>query len=965
MKRILWTFLGALIALPSVAQNSPEYFMDNQTVNDTIGVLYDDGGPDQNYSAERTYVFTITSSNGKPLNISFREFDIETNEAGNSSACIYDYIEIFDGDQVDETNTTRFCGTDAPADLTTSGASFTVRMVTDGGTERPGFKMLWSTEPLPPPEPPTGGGEEYCEASGPACGDNFFEVRLFNFNDFSNSSEACDAVKGDFIYSDFTDIIIEYNVGNQINISGEIPGSIGTEVVDIYIDWNIDGDFDDDGEVINCANDQAGGFIGVSPGPQNFVTGLSRLRVRGYDPVFGVGTEGPCGETSDGETEDYGFLIRDPQNPFPDCPVLLAPADSSTNTCQNVNLVWTSVEGADAYKVKVVTASGAEFEFADGLTDTTYVLDSLKAQEQYFWTVNAVNSNGESFACDTFNLTVGKANPTVAFSLPEVSICSNTDYVFSATASGGEAPYDYRWSGEAAIRLDDVESDLPNLVDKSPGVDELLIVKVFDNRECSSVPDTLLVTVKNPPSAENMVLADEFICSNESGKVKAFKNGYIYEQSNDKMSWSSYQPNFIGSSDTLLVDIAPGDSIYLRNIAIANGCVDTGSVVFLRKELELPNPVIENISGTTELCSGENFELTVSNYSEGFTWSTGSTQDTISVSNSNEIFVQFTSAAGCILTSDTLSLTVVKPDPEPSIAVLGKLEFCEGDEVILEAANTNVIWSDANQSTTTQLVVSESGFYSYITTVGNCTFNSDTVEVTVNPNPDALTLDFDLPNPICEGRDSVVITGVDNMIWINPSVASKSITIFNSGSYYGFVENRFGCKSLSDTAVIEFNPVPEKPVILNTDTLLYIDANPGDEIFWLRGAQIVLSGVDQDTLVVSENGSYTAVIRNPFGCTSVLSEPFDYAATSINVKGELKNLMMYPNPNNGVFRISGLIEGERYQFEIMGLDGKLLESKSIMGSNSIEFKSDLTPGAYVVKVRSTDGRASLLRLIVK
>ncbi len=138
------------------------YDMADQTVTDTAGYLYDAGGPGANYYDNDTVTFTIDVGAGKELKLQWLEFNVET-AAGLANVCLYDWLEIFDGDATAEL-VTRYCGSTRPADFISTTGKITLRFTSDGGSNLPGFKAYWTTGEL---LPVTGG---YCPGIvGEAC----------------------------------------------------------------------------------------------------------------------------------------------------------------------------------------------------------------------------------------------------------------------------------------------------------------------------------------------------------------------------------------------------------------------------------------------------------------------------------------------------------------------------------------------------------------------------------------------------------------------------------------------------------------------------------------------------------------------------------------------------------------------------------------------------------------------------
>ncbi|HNX07067.1 MAG TPA: glycosyl hydrolase family 18 protein [Bacteroidales bacterium] len=103
--------------------------------------IYDMGGPERNYYNGEDFTYTIAPTGAYGVNLQFSAFDVE---AGSSSVCDNDYLEIFDGANTASPNLGRFCNTTgSPGLITSTGNSLTLKWHSDGGTINPGFRAVW------------------------------------------------------------------------------------------------------------------------------------------------------------------------------------------------------------------------------------------------------------------------------------------------------------------------------------------------------------------------------------------------------------------------------------------------------------------------------------------------------------------------------------------------------------------------------------------------------------------------------------------------------------------------------------------------------------------------------------------------------------------------------------------------------------------------------------------------------
>jgi hypothetical protein len=142
--------------------------------------------------------------------------------------------------------------------------------------------------------------------------------------------------------------------------------------------------------------------------------------------------------------------------------------------------------------------------------------------------------------------------------------------------------------------------------------------------------------------------------------------------------------------------------------------------------------------GEAVLCgAGDQVTLT-GNAGFNYTWSTGATTQSISVTQAGIYTLIIDDGAGC---SGVSSITVLNsPDETPTVALSGETTFCEGGMVELTCSEAAAYaWSNGASSQTVQ--VSTSGIYS-VTIEGNCgEWTSAAIEVEVLEAPIAPTAD--------------------------------------------------------------------------------------------------------------------------------------------------------------------------------------------------------------------------------
>ncbi len=137
----------------------------------------------------------------------------------------------------------------------------------------------------------------YCSADG--GGDEHISHVLFQEIDHTSGSDA---------YADFTDQMASVDIGNTYDITVTNGSPASTDDLGVWIDWNQDGDFDDENENVVCEASNFG--MGTYPitVPADAKGGATTMRIR--IKYSGTDCGEPCGSTNYGEVEDYSINVN-------------------------------------------------------------------------------------------------------------------------------------------------------------------------------------------------------------------------------------------------------------------------------------------------------------------------------------------------------------------------------------------------------------------------------------------------------------------------------------------------------------------------------------------------------------------------------------------------------------------------------------------------------------------------------
>lgn len=386
-----------------------------------------------------------------------------------------------------------------------------------------------------------------------------------------------------------------------------------------------------------------------------------------------------------------------------------------------------------------------------------------------------------------------------------------------------------------------------------------------------SFTDTIFVTEVAQPIVDFGM--DRAICDGDSITLDATNAGASY-------NWST------GSSDAMISAKIAGT--YIGEVSL-NGCANADTINLTTE----PTPIFD-LGADQVLCEGDSTELMIAaDPSWTINWNTGSTDDNITVYQSNNIIAE-TSLNGCNY-SDTINVLF---NPLPIVDFGMDQTICDSDSVILDATNFEATYNWNTGSSSAIVTAKADGTYIVDVDLNGC-IDSDTFNLATVQTP---IFDLGADQSRCDGDSVELIITADPSWTINwqHGPMDSDITVFQTNDY--IAETILASCTYSDTINVLFNPLPivdfgaDQTTICDGDSLVLDVSNNGATYLWSdgsMGSSLVIKDPNRYDVTVYLNGCEfadtlsLAVAPTPF---------FDLGSDQDLCEGDSLELMLAADP---------------------------------------------------------------------
>jgi len=649
--------------------------------------------------------------------------------------------------------------------------------------------------------------------------------------------------------------------------------------------------------------------------------------------------------------------------------------------------------------VTLTAASASTYLWSNGATT-----QSIHATQSGNYTV--VAGNGSCSTTSTATVVTVNPLPVVSAGASVSQQCINLPVTLTATGNGTS----YQWSGAG---LQTSTGTSVNATVATAGTQTYQVTATL-NGCTASASATVTFGLTVAPTATITQTTSNPICA---GSPVSFSVTSGNGGANPVYQWSTSNSQSGTGSSFTINSAADGETVKCLLISTAN-CASPDSVYsnILTVTTQSPQPVsISVTTPDTNVCSGENIAFTSTEtnggnnpvynwYVNGSSAGSASTYTLNNIQSTSSVYCVITSSSGCVTGSPATSNTITVRIQNSVAASLGisanSNPVCAGVPVTFTATPGNggstpvYAWAiNGNVVGANSATYISAGLHTG--DVVTCSMTSSASCVT-NPNVSSNTITMQVnPLPVANAGTSLFVSSTSSVVlggspsasggtspysynWSPPtglnSTASSNPVESGIGAstlYTLTVTDAYGCTASDTVGVYLINCNLATPVVQLNLCDLAAQNIPAVNYQWYLQSNAI-SGATSRFYSASQSGYYYVKVNDTVGCTAQSADVFvNYPAclnTGIAAVSGNPDFEVYPNPATSEITVS-LVNpmAGTVHVEMVDLLGQTVyRGGDIDASSGFKYNINtisLTPGAYLVKVVTGEGKFGVKRIV--
>ena len=229
----------------------------------------------------------------------------------------------------------------------------------------------------------------------------------------------------------------------------------------------------------------------------------------------------------------------------------------------------------------------------------------------------------------------------------------------------------------------------------------------------------------------------------------------------------------------------------------------------------------------------------------------------------------------------------------------------------------------------------------------------------------------------CQGLTAVALTAnalnAHTLVWYNSQSSGtaslttapvpSTSTIGSNDFFVSQIKTSTGCESAKSKLTFTVNAVPSTPSLSRDTANFLVSSSQNGNIWYKDGAVLIDTSA---RFKPTTSGSYSIKITQN-GCASAMSTPYYFIVTNVINLSSSEFIKLAPNPVKNQLNIDFFVKGyQRLNVDFYELSTGLLKysNKGVFAGSQL-FIGQLSPGTYVVSVRSDDGKITHKLKVVK